>query len=227
MGARRRRARRVADGRARRRAGHQRQRAAHRRARGRERQLRARFLAVCLLAALLLGGAAPALRSLGETRILFPPTVFCALLQRDADVEATLLVDRRDSGVYDYLCAYALERGGTVRLQERSLWQSYTDAVPRAVCGGTITSITATGSGYLVSTSSDPVTTVFTEVDDGLRAVFTYEFRSEDSVSTAFLSGDTLCIVSFDGATGAPLTRARLRLASAYELIGVALASET
>lgn len=128
-------------------------------------------------------------------------------MQRDADVEATLLVDRRNSGVYDYLCAYALERGGTVHLRERRVWQSYTDAVPsavydalREVCGDKITRVTALADGYLVSASPDPVTTVFTEVDESLSAVFTYEFRSEDSVSTVFLSGDTLCIVSFDGA---------------------------
>lgn len=41
----------------------------------REQQLRTRILALCVLAALLLGGAALALRSLGEERILFPPTV--------------------------------------------------------------------------------------------------------------------------------------------------------
>lgn len=120
----------------------------------RERQLRTRILAVCVLAALLLGGAALALRSLGEERILFPPTVSCELLQRDADVEATLLVDRRNSGVYDYICAYALERGGTVHLQGRRVWQSYTDAVPsavydalREVCGDEITRVTALADG--------------------------------------------------------------------------------
>ena len=173
-----------------------------------ERKLRSRLIAAMVLIALVIGSAGLALKKVEENHILFPPEIQCELLQKDIDVEATLFVDRRTTGVYDYICAYNMDRYGTIGLSERSMWQSYTDTVPskvykglKACCPGEITSIDITKTGYLACSYKDPVTRVVTETDASLNVVFQYQLdtsRYTAGLITAFLSDDVLYMVSYN-----------------------------
>ena len=141
-------------------------------------------------------------------RILFPPSVTCVLLQRDTDVESRLLVDRRNSGVYDYICAYDMDRYGEVALREKTIWQSYTDPVPSAVyqglkelCSGEITCIDVLETGYLACCYGSPSSLTILETDGDLRPVFAYTLDTRDGALVRpipFVQGDTLYIISYD-----------------------------
>ena len=180
----------------------------YRHVRTREKLLRRRIIAVILLAAVVLGAAGLILRKAGEDRILFPPSVTCELLQRDTDVEARLLVDRRNSGVYDYICAYDMDKYGNVALQEKNIWQSYTDPVPGAVyqglkelCSGEITCIDVLETGYLACCYGSPSSLTILETDGDLRPVFEYTLDTRDGALVRpipFVLGDTLYIISYD-----------------------------
>lgn len=173
-----------------------------------EKKLRSRIIAALVLIAAIISGVNFMVKKAEENRILFPPSIKCELLQRDTDVEATLVVDRRNTGVYDYICAYNMDRHGNVELTERNMWQSYTDAVPSEVykglkklCPGEVTMIDATDTGYLACSHKDSVTTVLTETDASLNVVFQYELNTSGytaGVSTAFISENILYILSYN-----------------------------
>lgn len=173
-----------------------------------EKKLRGTIIATVLTVALLLIAANLFLQKKSEDRILFPPEVSCELLQRDAEIEATLIVDRSDTGVYDYVCSYEMDRYGTVRLLDDRVWQSYTDTVSseiyarlKELCPGRITGVDVLEDGYLVCayTGTDPAAAEFTQLDSTLDVVYSYAFSAEEGVSTAFVSNDILYIVSFHG----------------------------
>jgi len=173
-----------------------------------EKKLRGRLLVALVLIAVMLLGVHFVLKKAGEKRILFPPGIECELLQRDADIEATLIVDRRNTGVYDYICAYDMDRYGNVTLAERHLWQSYTDAVApeiykelKRLCPAEITSVDAMETGYLVCSHKGPATLVLTETDRSLNTVFRYELDTSGytaGLSTAFLSENVLYVLSYN-----------------------------
>lgn len=173
----------------------------------RQKALRNRVIAMVLLITLLIGGAGLVIKKLGEDRILFPPRIDCELLQRDADFEATLFVDRNDSGVYDYVCAYDMDCYGNAQLSDNKVWQSYTDLIPSEVyealkktCPGNLTSIDIIENGYLVCSYEDYNSTIITETDSSLTPVFQYELSTEESTSwRAFLAGDMLYAFSYNG----------------------------
>ena len=173
----------------------------------RQKVLRNKVIAVVLLIALLGGGAGLVIKKLGEDRILFPPRIQCELLQKDIDFEATLFVDRNNSGVYDYVCAYDMDRYGNVRVSDKRVWQSYTDLIPsevydglKEVCPGELTTIDITENGYLVCSYEDYDSTIITETDASLTPVFRYELSTEESTSwKAFLEGDMLYALSYNG----------------------------
>lgn len=173
-----------------------------------EKRLRSKILVALALIAIIVCGVYFAVNKAGEDRILFPPRIECELLQRDVDVEATLIVDRRNTGVYDYICSYNIDRYGNVALTERNLWQSYTDAVPAEVyknlkelCPGDITRVDATETGYLICSHKGPATVVMTETDQSLSMVFQYELDTSGytaGLSTAFISDNVLYMVSYN-----------------------------
>lgn len=98
-----------------------------------ERKNRMMILAAALIIVILAGGSGLALKKLGEARILFPPKIDGEILLRDAEFEGEILVDRANSGAYDYTCRYEIDRYGNVQLADRSMWQSYDDTVPADV----------------------------------------------------------------------------------------------
>lgn len=176
-----------------------------------ERRLRGRIVAGFLFIAVILCGAKFVLDKVEEDRILFPPALECELLLNDEDVEATLTVDRRTSGVYDYICAYSMDKYGNTTLTERSMWESYVDAVPskqykelKKSCPGEITRIDVIETGYLVCSHTDEKAIVLTETDHALNTVFQYELDTREytsGLSTAFLSGNILYMVAYNSDT--------------------------
>jgi len=175
----------------------------------REKKLRGRIIAGVVVLALFLLAVDWVIGKVEENLILFPPRIECELLQRDRNVEATLVVDRRNTGVYDYVRSYTMDRYGKITRTAGNLWQSYTDAVSaevykklRDICPGEITSIDKTETGYLICAYQNPVTAVITQTDASLNPVFRYEFDAEEGLSTLFLSEDTLYIVNFHGTEG-------------------------
>lgn len=176
--------------------------------RRRARQLRGRIIAGACAAALLAGGAALALTKAGEGRILFPPDIRCEVLQREEPVELLLELDRRLNGVYDYLCGYELDGSGQVTLRDRSLWSSYTEAVPEAVYQdlrkldpGTVAVIDRTEAGYLVSCYRDDGSWAVIETDRAQQEKFRYEWKGAEGEEfcTAFLSQGELYLLSRQG----------------------------
>ena len=173
--------------------------------RRRARLLRGRIIAGVCAAALLAGGIALALKKAGEDRILFPPEIGCEVLQQEERVELCLEVDRSLSGVYDYTCGYELDEYGNVALRDRSLWQSYTDAVSKEVYQslkgldpGTLTSINRTDSGYLACYYRDSGSWALIETDQAAAPAFRYELESGE-LRTAFLSQGRLYALSRPG----------------------------
>lgn len=172
-----------------------------------EKKLRSRLIAVIIFIAFVIGATGIALKKASEDRILFPPSIVCEQLQNDIDLDAALIVDRRSTGVYDYVCAYHMDRYGNIALAERNLWQSYTDAVPfsaykelKKCCPGEITQIDITETGYLVCSHKDPFSAVVTETDASFHVVFQYELdtsRYTNGLSSAFISEDVLYMVSY------------------------------
>ena len=173
----------------------------------REKSLRKRILAGALAAAAIIGCGVLTVRKLGEDRILFPPDITCDVRQRDTDVAAVLEVDRSLTGVYDYICAYELDRYGNVFPVHRKMWQSYEEAVPemvyeelQKVCPGKVTRITKLDTGYLVgSWQENPRTENVTETDWELKQVFQYTVENGKGISTAFVQENMLYVVSYDG----------------------------
>lgn len=173
----------------------------------RQKALRNKVIAIVLLIALLGCGVGLAIEKLGENRILFPPRINCELLQRDIDFEATLFVDRNNSGVYDYVCAYDMDRYGNVRVIDNKVWQSYTDLIPSEVyeglkktCPGNLTTVDIIENGYLVCSYEDYNNTIITETDSSLNPVFRYELSTEESTSwRAFLADEVLYALSYNG----------------------------
>lgn len=173
----------------------------------RQKALRNKVIAIVLLIALLGGGAGLVIKKLGEDRILFPPRINCELLQKDIDFEATLFVDRNNSGVYDYVCTYDMDRYGNVQVSDNKVWQSYTDLIPsevyeglKKVCPGDLTSIDIIENGYLVCSYEDYNNTIITETDSSLNPVFRYELSTEESTGwKAFIAGNMLYALSYNG----------------------------
>lgn len=173
----------------------------------RQKALRNKVIAIALLIVLLVGGTSLVIKKLGEDRILFPPRINCELLQKDIDFEATLFVDRNSSGVYDYVCAYDMDRYGNVQVRNNNVWQSYTDLIPSEVyeglkkaCPGNLTTIDIIENGYLVCSYEGYNSTIITETDSSLVPVFRYELSTEESTSwKAFLEGDMLYALSYNG----------------------------
>ncbi len=173
-----------------------------------EKRLRGRIIVALALIVIIICGAYFAVKKAEENRILFPPRIECELLQRDVDVEAALIVDHRNTGVYDYICAYNMDRYGNVKLAEKNMWQSYTDTVfaevyknLKELCPGDITRIDAMATGYLICSHKDPVTVVLTETDQSLSIVFQYELDTSGytaGLSTAFISDNVLYMVSYN-----------------------------
>lgn len=97
------------------------------------RKMRCRVIAAVLLGIITVSGAYCLIQHMGENRILFPPDIQCEVLQKDQDFEIDLIIDRANSGVYDYVCAYEIDRYGNTALVERDQWQSYTDCVPKEI----------------------------------------------------------------------------------------------
>lgn len=168
--------------------------------------LRKRILAGLLCVAAVVGLAGLAVKNAGESRILFPPEVGCEVLQKDANVEVSLQVDRRNTGVYDYVCAYEMDRYGRVYLTDRSLWQSYSDAVPKEaykalqeICPGEVTRIMKIDTGYLVVSWQDPFIETVTETNESFEPIFQYTMKDGKGISTAFVQEHMLYVVSYDG----------------------------
>lgn len=173
----------------------------------RQNALRTKVIAIVLLIALFGGGAGLVIEKFSEDRILFPPRISCELLQKDIDFEATLFVDRNNSGVYDYVCAYNMDCYGNVQVSDNKVWQSYTDLIPsevyeglKKVCPGNLTSIDIIENGYLVCSYEDDSSTIITETDSSLTPVFRYELSTEHSASwKAFLADNMLYALSYNG----------------------------
>ena len=123
-------------------------------------------------------------------------------------MELLLELDRRQNGVYDYLCGYALNGSGQVTLRDRSLWSSYTEAVPEAVYQdlrkldpGTVAVIDRTEAGYLVSCYRDDGSWAVIETDRAQQEKFRYEWKGAEGEEfcTAFLSQGELYLLSRQG----------------------------
>ena len=90
-------------------------------------------------------------------------------------------------------------------LRDRSLWSSYTEAVPEAVYQalrkldpGTVTVIDRTEAGYLVSCYRDDGSWAVIETDRAQQEKFRYEWKGAEGEEfcTAFLSqGELLSLI--------------------------------
>ena len=179
--------------------------------RAKEKQMHRKLLAGGLILVLVVLSAWRLVYTLGKTQILFPPRIHCEILQAETELGATLLVDRSNSGLYDYVCAYEMDTYGEVSLRERKLWQSYTDVVEEEIYqtlqklhAGSLTAVDRlTQGGFLARYDESPAVCTLIETDEAGKPVFSYKIdagRYTAACETALVTARKLYVISYNSA---------------------------
>lgn len=177
-------------------------------ARAKGKQIRRRILAAGFALLLLAAGFGLLFHEIGETQILFPPKISCEILQNDILLEAELVIDRSNSGVLDYVCAYEMDTYGNTLLYDRKQWQSYTDVVEaetyqalRSLHTGALTAVSRLeNGGFLAQYDENPTVCSLIETDENLTPVFSYEIdaaRYTNACEVALITERRLYVLSY------------------------------